>query len=262
MKEYEEYFIYDKPVPYIANCLRKSKDAELHVLNIYPVKVIDYIKFHVVINCLLLEKNKIPDPKIIQMSYLDFLFYCIENDENGGVYASFLVELLKMCLHLDIDAIKYVKENGKVNLIINDIRYDKSDFDNIKNIICYQNIIDYDDSYIDPKVEKALKEVEEFKNRNRKKLCSLEEQIVCVMLALHETDETKIHNLTIRKFSLILRRYDFKLHYKIYKSASMSGFVEFKEEIDHWMSEISNKRYSDALIEYDQFKGKMKKVAK
>ena len=174
-----------------------------------------------------------------------------------------LMKILELCLKQNVEDIKYIKnEKGKINLIIKDETIDKNDFDNIKNIILYQNIPDYDDSYIDPKVEAALKEAQEFINRNQKKMASLEDQIVCVMLALHETDKTKIHNLTIRKFTKIIQRYDYKLHYEIYKQAECSGMVTFKKEIDHWMTEISNKKYSDVIVDYGEFKGKIESVKK
>lgn len=258
IKQYEQYFIYDQPIPY-KNLL------------ISPVTIKDYMRFYTSINCLTIEKNKIPDIKIIKMSYLDFIFHLIEVDTNGQFYAMMLCDLLNLCCGIDIENIRKIKdEKDKINLIISvikddeliDIIIDGKDFDNIKNIILFQNIHDYDDSYIDPKVEAVLKEAEAFINRNKKKMASLEDQIVCVMLALHEADENKIHKLTLRKFSKILQRYDFKLHYEIYKTAEMSGMVTFKEGLDHWMTEIINKKYSETITEYDQFKNKMDSVIK
>ena len=254
--ELEEYFTYDKPVPY-------------KELLIYPVKVIDYLNFFISVNCLTFDKNKIPDPNIIKMSYLDFLFYTFEKDENGKVYLMMLLEIFKICLNIDYNQIEYIEdEKGKINFIFNleygdeekeykKIIIDKKDFDNIKKIILLQNIPDYDDTYIDPKVEAVLKEAQEFMNRNKKKISSLEDQIICVMLALNEVDNKKIHNLTIRKFTKILQRYDYKLHYEIYKQAECSGMVTFKEDIDHWMSELSSKKYSDVIIDYGEFKSKI-----
>ena len=286
--ELDQYLVYNKPIPYIANSLIKRRqflqkeifelqsikvltqeqeeilkqleqEYNSQIIYIHPVKVDNYNNFFYSVNCLTIEKNKIPDPKIISMSYLDFLFHLITNDENGNIYSALLVELFKLCLNLESKDICYKRdENNKINLILNHVVYDKNDFDNIKKIILHQNIPEYDDTYIDPKVEAALKEAQEFMNRNKKKMASLEDQIVCVMLALHETDETKIHNLTIRKFSKILQRYDYKLHYEIYKQAECSGMASFKEEIHHWMSDLSNKnKYSDVIVDYGQFKKKI-----
>ena len=205
--EYDQYFIYDDPVPYITQkslIRRKEIETKLNkikpdqineeveqeisqlkneyeslILLIHPVRMSKYLNFHMLANCLLIEKNKIPDPKVISMSYLDFLFYLIENDQNGNIYAQMLTGIFHLCLGVESDNIRYIKdEKGKINLNLN-VAYkyfknekekmiykeeiiDKTDFDNIKNIIIYQNIPDYDNTYIDPKMEKALKEAQEY----------------------------------------------------------------------------------------------------
>jgi len=300
ISQYEQYFIYDDPVQYISQkSLKRKKEIEIEIANmddnnlindvkipqlkieyenlpllIRPVRLSEYLNFHIAVNCLSIDKNKIPDPKVISMSYLDFLFHLINNDTNGIVYGQMLIEVFRLCLGLGNEDIRYLKnENGKINLNLN-VRYvytenneekigfrdeiiDKQDFDNIRNIILYQNIPDYDDTYIDPKVEQVLKEAQDFMNKNKKKMCSFEDQLICVMLALKEVSLDNIKKLTIRKFSKILERYDYKFHYGIYKQAEMSGMVSFKKDIDHWMSELKKNKYSDVAIEYGQFKNKI-----
>lgn len=243
-KQYEKYFVYDEPVPY--------KELLIH-----PVTMREYLSFHLAVNCLIFEKNKIPEPKIIKMSYLDFLFYLINQDANGEYISFLLVELFRLCLHIEAEQIKYIYDDkGKVKLILNDVTYDKNDFDNIKNIILYQNIPDYDDTYIDPKVEQALQEAQDFMNRNKKKMASLEDQLICVSIST-PLKLNDIYELTIRKFTKTLQRVDYKLHYSIYKQAEMSGMVSFKEEINHWMSELKNDKYSDVIVDYGEFKKKI-----
>ena len=44
-----------------------------------------------------------------------------------------------------------------------------------------------------------------------------------------------VKNLSIRKFYIIGQVMDRKLHYSIYKQASVSGFVEFKQPIIHYL---------------------------
>ena len=297
MKQYEKYLVYNEPIPYLPlsivkkyedikseiltlskkihlskeesehlNILQEEINNPLHLL-IHPIKMNNYLDFHMAIHCLTINKNQIPDPKVISMSYLDFLFYTLNNNENGQIYLIMLLEIFRMCLNVNYKQIEYIEdEKGKINFIFildcdgenKKVKIDKTDFDNIKNIILYQNIPDYDDAYIDPKMEKALKEAQEFMNKNKKKMASLEDQIICVMLALNETDESKIHNLTIRKFAKILQRYDYKLHYEIYKQAECSGMVTFKQEIDHWMSDLSVKdKYADVKVDFEEFKNKV-----
>lgn len=248
VKQYEKEFAFDDPIPY--------KD-----LLIYPISMYNYIEFFIAVNCLMIDKNKIPNPKIISMSYLDYLFYLIENDINGELYFRLLIEIFMLCFKVDVQDLRLFKdENNKAKFSIKNEIFDKDDFDIIKNIILNQNIINYDDTYIDPQVEKALRDAEEFINKHKKKIGSLEDQIICVLISTSLNME-EIKNLTIRKFSKILERVDYKLHYEIYKTASMSGFVTFKEEIDHWMSDLSQQdKYAGSFIEYGQFQNKINQV--
>lgn len=245
---YEKQLTWDEPIPY-------------KELLIYPVSMYDYIDFFMAINCLLMKKNEIPDPKIISMSYLDFLVYLIESNPEGQYYALMLMQLFKICLNLNEEQIGYRKDNkARAKLVIQykdrNLIIDKNDFETIKNIICHQNIPYYDDSYIDPELDKALREAEEFKNRTSKKKCSLEDQIICVMLSTSLNKE-QIKILTIRKFTKILERADYKLHYEIYKTASMSGMVEFKGEIDHWMSDLTPDRFEGKVTDFNELQDKI-----
>ena len=276
----EKYLIYDESIPYYSKRIIKEikniesglmqfsnnktvveqlkKDLEeiqSKALEIKPVLVEKYIDFFISVNCLMLEKNKIADPKIISMSYLDFLFYLINNDENTSYYETMFVEMCNLCF--DTKNIKYrINEKGKTILIINNEEYNGKDFDNIRNIILYQNIPHYDDTYIDPKVEQALKEAEMFQNKNKAKMASLEDQRIMVLIK-SSLSFNEIDKLTIRKFSKILERVDHIMHYNIYKTAQLSGMVEFKGELDHWMSEITRDKYANIATDFGSFKDKI-----
>jgi len=263
MQQYENQLTWDEPIPYISN-----QEINTQPLLIYPISMYNYVEFFMAINCLLIKKNQIPDIKIISMSYLDFLLYLIESNPEGQIYGSMLAKILELSLKANPNEINVVKdENGFIKLnikiktvinnedVINIFTINAGDFDVIKDIICYQNVPYFDDSYIDPELEKALKETEEFKNKNAKKRGSLEDQIVCVTISsFYKIDEIK--NLTIRKFAKILERVDYKLHYQIYKSASMSGMGEFKGDIDHWMSDLTPDKYGN-VVEFDKLQEKL-----
>lgn len=293
IKQYEKYFIYDEPIPYyssetlkrreflafeISQLLNKKYEEKLSEeesnslkqlqneydnqgLLIYPVTMYSYLDFFIAVNCLMIDKNKTPDPRIIRMSYLDYLFYLVETNNQENQYYSYmlvmLVRIFELCLKLASNDIKYVKDdNGKNNLIIKDEIINGTDFENIKNIILYQNIPNYDDSYVDPKVEEALREAEEFMNKNKKKMASLEDQLVCVLISA-SLKMKDIYDLTIRKFSKILERVDYKLHYTIYKQAECGGMVTFKQEIDHWMCDLRKGKFDGILMEYDSLDNKI-----
>lgn len=323
MKQYEKYLVYDEPILY-------------KELKIYPIRMRDYLEFFGAVNCLTIEKNKIANPDIIRMSYLDFLFYLMNNDQNGQILSSMFLQLFKLCLKIDSENIRYkYDENGKIKIVVNipylcasevnpenflndvfqdknqlkkfyercknpieliqtnqlelfsqlsevnlescqmifdlyhkhseiheeyrTFEYDKNDFEEIKKIILYQNIPDYDDTYIDPKVEAVLKEAEDFMNKIKNKMASLEDQIICVLIST-ALNEEEIYDLTIRKFIKTLQRVDYKMHYEIYKQASMSGFVTFKEGIDHWMTEIKKNKYSDVIVNSDDYENLKNKI--
>lgn len=286
---YDYHFTYDLSIPFECQELQQYKknievlipqlddqsaieelikNYEKKILYINPVRMKDYSRFYTDVNCLMIEKNKIPDPKIISMSYLDFLFHLIQNDSSGVIYSSMLSDLLNLCLGVDQENQKFFRdEKGKVNLILGlkqddgsivDVVLNKNDFNNIKDIVLCQNISEYDDTYIDPKLEEALQEAEKHINKHKKKIGSLEEQIICVLISTNLNLE-QISNLTLRKFTKILQRVDFKLHYGIYKTAECSGFVTFKDgSIDHWMSDLSTKdKYAGTMIDFDTLKNKI-----
>lgn len=288
-KQYEYYFTYDKPIPYIAKSvvsrrkflqheieLLESKkklseqqitllsdfkkefaDFDDKILYIHEVLMSDYLNFYMSVNCLVLEKNKIADPKIISMSYLDFLFYIIDNDENGQIYANMLINILQLCCHIKFEDIRYIKDSkGKIRLILNGIEYDKTDFNNIKEIICYQNMPDYENKYLDPELEKELNEANELQNQNQGST-TLERQLICVSKE-YSYKIQELYDIPIRKFVQMLQIADAQLHYKIYKTGECSGMVSFKTPITHYLY-VKNSKF-DSLISYESFKEKMKQV--
>lgn len=251
MNEYDYYLFYDKPIPY-------------KKLLIYPVKMDKYLDFHLYISCLLLDKNSIPDSNVISMTYLDFLYYMASITEIPYLYM--FKELLKMVLHIDDDEHFhfYRDENGKAYFKIDDESYDHADFDKIVDIIFLQNCIEHIDDSIQKEVREEMEKAEKFKRQNAYKMCSLEDQMICVLISTSLKLED-IYNLTIRKFSKVLERVDHKLHYQIYLSAEMSGMVKFKDEskIQHWMADLTRKdRYSDVKIDSEKMHNKINDINK
>ena len=123
--KYDFYLYYDKPIPY-------------KELNIYPVKMDKYLDFHFYVNCLLLDKNSTPNPEVITMTYLQFLYYMANTTELPYLYM--FKELLKMVLHIDDDnAFNFgLDQNGKAVFKINGVVYNSEDCDEITNIVFMQ----------------------------------------------------------------------------------------------------------------------------
>jgi hypothetical protein len=250
--EYDYYLFYDKPIPY--------KD-----LLIYPATMDRYLDFHFYITCLLLDKNSIPNPVVISMTYLQFLYYMASTTELPYLYM--FKELLKMVLHIDNDSDLWfgTDPNGKAIFKIKGVIYDSEDLDKITDIVFLQNSIEHIDDTIQKEVRDAMEKAKVYKmKQNEYKMCSLEDQMICVLIstALKFDD---INKLTIRKFSKILERVDYKLHYEIYLSAEMSGMVKFKDEnkIKHWMADLTKSdKYEDVKVDADEMHHKIDDVNK
>lgn len=245
----EPYIFYDKPVPYKG-------------LLLYPALMSEYIDFHWAVSSLLLDKNSTPDSKIISMSYLSYLYYLTSKDEDSP-YLLMLKYLLLIVLHIDKkeeDRIGFYEKDGKAYFLIDGQQYDNNDLMNMKKIIFEQNcIMDIDES-IQKEVRDALEKAEEYKlKQNANKMCSLEEQMICVSISSPYKLED-IYKLTIRKFSKMLQRIDHKLHYQIYLNAEMSGMVEFKNKdtLTHWMSDLNGRdKYQDVKVDMDDMNSKI-----
>ena len=90
------------------------------------------------------------------------------------------------------------------------------------------------------------------------KIAGLEEQIACVIISSGLSLDD-IYVMPIRKFAYVLQRADMKLHYEIYLSASMSGFVEFKDKsaIKHWMTEIVKDKFGGNAVKLEDVQNKI-----
>ena len=252
VEQYDYCLFYDKPISY--------KD-----LLIYPVTMDRYLDFHFYISCLLLDKNSIPNPEVITMTYLQFMYYMASTTELPYLYM--FKELLKMVLHIDNDSDLWfgTDPNGKAIFKIKGIIYDSDDLNKITDIIFLQNSIEHIDDTIQKEVRDAMEKARVYKmKQNEYKMCSLEDQMVCVLISTSLKFED-INKLTIRKFSKILERVDYKLHYEIYLSAEMSGMVKFKDEnkLKHWMADLTKSdKYEDVKVDADEMHHKIDDVNK
>ena len=250
--EYDYYLFYDKPIPY-------------KELLIYPATMDRYLDFHFYITCLLLDKNSIPNPEVITMTYLQFLYYMASTTELPYLYM--FKELLKMVLHIDNDSDLWfgTDPNGKAIFKIKGVIYNSDDLNKITDIIFLQNSIEHIDDTIQKEVRDAMEKAKVYKmKQNEYKMCSLEDQMVCVLISTSLKFED-INKLTIRKFSKILERVDYKLHYEIYLSAEMSGMVKFKDEnkLKHWMADLTKSdKYEDVKVDADEMHHKIDDVNK
>lgn len=243
------YYIYDSPVPY-----KEGKPEELWI---HPATMRNYLDFHIYASCFLLEKNSVPDARVISMSYLEYLYFT-SNDENR------LIQLFDGLLRLvlrkpELKFLAYTDERGKPFFSVDEHSYNASDFDAIKEIIVEQNLFELPDEMIQKTVRDKMEEARRFKERmNNSKMASLEDQIIAVAIYTG-WDMEKIYDLTIRKFIKTLQRADHIMHSQIYLAASLSGFVEFKDKsfIKHWLAEIASDKSKGVTVGLDEVQSKV-----
>ena len=253
----DHYMTFDKPIPYKSFLIK-------------PVIMIDYVRFHECVVCLLLDKNSVPDIEVITMSYLEYLLHVgIDNP----AYLLVLDQLLRITL-----AVRTVDENGSEQvddlLESEDIQLSKDlkslvikgevitgeDFDVIKAIICEQNQIEMIDESISKEVRDEMAEAEEYKRRqNQNKICSLEDQLVAVVIKTGLSFEY-LHEITIRKFSKILERADHAMHYEIYLEGVVTGAMKMKdgEMPKHWLADLEEEdKHKKAKVSLNDLKGQI-----
>lgn len=223
-----------------------------------PVEVYMYDEFYTYINCMLYDKNSIPDIKILQMSYLDFLFYLDESGDNK--YILFLLaSLISLCTNVKIEDVKYYRnEKNKCVLVLNGIEFNHKEFLIIREIICSQNNIDLSIFDLDPRVREEIQKTMDLQSKESTfNVGTLEEQMICCMITSGLNQE-EVKKLSLRKFRKILDRVDAKMNYEICMTASMSGMVEFKGDIPHWMNTLEKGKFDKFISSYEEVENKVK----
>lgn len=248
------YTTYDFPIPY------KN-------IKIYPISVKDSMLFNVYSQCLLLDKNSIPDVNIISMTYLEYL-YSMASKEDTGHYLLWFDRMLSLCLkdeksfeNIEESIQRYnYDENGKPFFTIGEDKYDYRDFDELKKIIAEQNMVELIDESVSKEVRDSLEMAREYKRKMEgSKPSSLEDLILSISMVTGWSLDY-IYSLSIRKFMKTITRYDNFVHYRIYLAASMSGMVEFKDTsfIKHWLNNLdSDDKYKDVSVNLEEMQNKV-----
>jgi hypothetical protein len=235
-----------------------DKPIEYKKLLVYPVKMENYYEFLYYVQSLLLEKNSTLNG--ISKTYLEYLIWLQENGDKETNLANFDA-LLRMCLRKKNAEINFGRDAfGAFAFEMDKERYTPEDFDKLRLLICKQNDIEIPDESIQKEVRDSINEVKRLKIKQSGTIPpTLEDQVVCLMVATGLSSE-EIFNLSIRKFGQLLKRVNAKMYYEIYLTASVSGFVEFKDKslLKHWMSgEEKNSDFEDTMISIESLETKL-----
>ena len=234
IKEYvDKYVTLQKPVP-------------LYDLQIKPVLVRDFFQFNSAKDILSIEKNKIPNADIIQMTYLRFLLMMML--EQDGFKEDFLT-ILALSLGVKYDAtkrnpsfepnemltqqtrkdevevwingwdVRFRLSDNKVILCLYDdenlVEIDDAQFDELRKVILLQNIYKYDDTEMSDDFRRVVEEFYRLKNKDIV-LPTLEDRLMAVCISsAYKLEE--LYVMPLRLFDALLERSIDKLEYQVNK---------------------------------------------
>lgn len=149
-----------------------------------------------------------------------------------------------------LEMIKILRDpkTGRAILEIDGQKIDKNDFNKLRQIVPYQNFVDYaDDSWVDPEVKKDHDEKIRLEQQRNDTHATIERKVVCLSIATHYTFE-QCYDMSIRKFTMALGIVDDLINYKIMRQAVSSGFVSLPKgkTIEHWVYKPNKDMYGDA----------------
>ena len=236
------YFYFDKPVDY------QIKDK---LIKIYPIAVEDSEVFLSSMNILMVDKNSSPSVEIIQMSYLEFIYKFLFQDQTN---IDRFVNILKYCLHINSPYIGF-DENNKPYLVDkeNDILIGSKDFDNIKRLILYQNLIHYDDEYINPELKATMNEIDELRNKGIDSP-TIERRIAIITAhcGLSKQEQLK---MTYRSHSLLFEEVYGEVEYTTLRPIALFGGNG--DKIDNWIYKKKKDKFDGYITDADKYSASM-----
>lgn len=247
------YFVNDIPVPF------KLKENS-YIIYIKSIKTAMYQQYVDNIGILMIDKNKISDPKIISMSYLQYLIECIL--PQGEVYQQMLYTILSLCFGEEYSYTLGHDDNNRpyLGLYINGeylSRIYPKEFNQIIEIILHYNDEDYDDRYISEDLRNAMIEYNKIKFKDQI-IPSLESK-KCYVMAKNGMTLQQINEMSYRHFLMVYNhcvnidayfgermlqasekyQVDNVIYPLFKKKPSKFDFLQNKEELEHKIAQVN-----------------------
>lgn len=237
------YFYFDKPVPYKLN-------NEKNVL-IKPIYVPDEEIFLASANILQIDKNSSSSVEIIQMSYLDFLIDILLPADESGTLCDKLYNILHLCLGIEDFWIK-TDDKGRHSLYVKkeDIEINRRQFDDIRRIIMYQNILGYDDEYIDPEIKAMMAKVDQIKSGDIE-MPSIERQfaIVTAHCGLSKSEQMK---MTMRSHQLLFKECAAEVDFITIRPIALNNGKA--KDLEHWIFRKKHDKFDGYMVSMKDYK--------
>lgn len=241
----ERYFTFDESIPYNLKC------GETIFLS--PVFLKDYMLFITSYGILDIDKNSINDAEIISMPYLKFLVKKVFPYSQETIQQ--FVNICILCMGLVKPEIK-MTDNNKFVLYDDEegknINITQKEFEEIKRIILYQNLLNYDDSYINPELKENMEELDRLRNKDLV-LPSLERRIAIItsVCGLNKKEQLK---MTIRSHSLLFQEISKQVEYMCSKPIAIYGG---KPDSINWIFEKKKGKFDDYITSPEAYNKSM-----
>ena len=278
IKEYiESYVAFGKAIPY-------------NELKIRPILVKDFYQFRDAQNVLKIDKNKIPDIEIIQMTYLRFLMLMMV--EHNELVEDFLI-IMSLCLgvtyrkelrNTDFEPNELLTQQirkDEYQIIINGwnvcfrvcdnqtwlqlytdgnmIEINDDQFDDLKNIILFQNIYEYDDMEMSDDFRRVVEEYYAIKNKDVL-IPTLEDRMMAVATS-SSYKLNELYELPLRLFDALFEYSVEKLEYQINKLIVNLAQAEIKGfKLSHWVYKTKKDKYSEIFTDAQELVKKVTSI--
>ena len=231
------YFYFDEPVPY--------KLDDEHTIYINPISVRDSQFFLDSVDLLTVDKNSLPDPVIIQMSYLQFILDVLLQGDMKKVNMQKMQNLLILCLDMK-HPIAHKNEKGKPYLVEGDNEYQitHKQFDDIKRIILYQNIPHFDDTYINPEAKAAMNQIDILKSQDYEDM-TIERKMAIIMSHTGVLKKDQL-DMTYRSHCLLYEEVCGEVEFTTTRPVALFGGKG--KELPHWIYRKKKNKFNDYFI--------------
>lgn len=240
----QAYFYIDKPVNYI---LQNKTNIQ-----IYPISLKESEIFLSSVGLLKIDKNSMPSVEIIQMSYLQFIVDILfKQDENNKQR---FLNLLILCLHQKNLKI-FKNDNGKPFLANEDfsIIITHMDFEDIKRIILYQNILHYNDEYINPELKKSMAEMDELRLKNIE-VPTLERKIAIITAHTGISKKEQLE-MTYRSHELLFEEVCGEIDFITVRPIAL--YCGKGREFGHWIYKKKSGKFDNYITNVEDYTKKM-----
>ena len=220
-------------------------------LMIYPVNVKDSMLFLSCCNILSFNKNEINSIDVIKMSYLQFMIEYLLTEESN---AKKLYYVLNLCLKMDNPRIYYDKEERKHYIVDEEtgIVLNSNQFEDIRRIIMYQNILGYDDTYVDSDLKKSIEQTKALKMAGLEPI-SLERKMA-IITAHCGISKKEQKEMTYRSHSLLFQEVCSEVEYMATKPIALYGGVGDKVE---WIHRKVKGKFDDYFTSVNNIQNKL-----